>query len=76
MTKLQTRLTYIERCGYCKNDETYVMRDTNVNSSIDDDEAFRQALLYVGTNQSKWCEACKLITRHRRIAYDLPEEES
>lgn len=74
MSKLPTRLTYIKRCGFCKHDETYIMRDTNVNTNITDEDAIKMAQTYLGEVDTETCENCRYFTEHKRVAYVFREE--
>jgi hypothetical protein len=71
MSKLKIKQTYIVRCGYCGDDETLLMRDANVNSSINDEDVKRIAVQYIGNKESGWCEICHKLTEKTRVAYNL-----
>lgn len=74
MSKLKIRLTYTRKCGHCGAAETFTMRDTNVNTTITDEDAKRIAMQHVGNTEPDYCEKCERITLHTRTCYHLPEE--
>lgn len=75
-TQLETRLTYTKKCGHCGGAETFILRESNVNTSITDDDARRIAMQNVGSTEAGYCEHCKRITLHTTTCYHLPEKEA
>lgn len=73
MIKLKQELEYIKRCKFCGSDTKYLLRASNVNTSITDKDAIRIALQGVGSLEAERCENCNYITQHETVAYSLPE---
>lgn len=74
MGKLDINQTYIKRCGFCNNDETFILRAANVNPMTDKDVRYI-ATQYVGNTEGDWCENCHKYTMHTRVAYNLEGNE-
>ena len=70
MSKLDTKQTYIKRCGFCNHDATFILRADNVNPMSDKDVRYI-ALHYIGNTEGDWCENCHKYTLHTRVAYNL-----
>lgn len=76
MSKLPTDLSYIKRCGYCGNEQRYIMRASNVNTGITDDNAITQAQQRIGCDNVETCESCGMYTQHVIVAFDFRKAQS
>lgn len=68
------QVSYSKKCYVCGYLEKYIMRDTNVNPSITDEDCYRIARDYIKDGDSlEWCENCKLSTRQSVVSFNLPD---
>lgn len=69
MTKLKTDAYYLKECGACKFREKFILRASNVNKDLTDDDIFIIAQNHVGDKEGGYCDKCKLYTEQTYIGY-------
>lgn len=73
--KLRIKQIYITRCENCLERNEWLLRDTNVNVGMTDDDVYR--LSYnVGNTDRHWCDHCNASTLQTEVAYPLTPTQS
>lgn len=63
------KATYTRKCVLCGELSDYILRDTNVNSSILDTE-IPFIINHKNDKEFLYCEKCKQITKQELVAYN------
>jgi hypothetical protein len=72
MSKLKTKQTYFVKCLYGDHLIEYILRATNVNTNITDNDVNRISY-NLGGIEANWCEVCNKKTAQQKVAYSLEQ---
>ena len=71
MSKLAVSQNKISRCEHCGETMVWILRRSNVNTSLSDDNIRSSAVRGLGAHIQEWCENCGMFTLQTVVAYDL-----
>lgn len=61
----------ISKCEHCGGDMVWLLRRSNVNNTLTDDDIRSIAQRGLGDKMQEWCESCNMFTLQTVVAYDL-----
>lgn len=69
--KLAVDQNRISKCEHCGEDMVWLLRRSNVNNTITDDDIRGIASRGLGDKMHEWCENCNMFTLQTVVAFDL-----
>jgi len=74
---MDKRISYLLKCEKCGNLEEFIARDTNINSSLTDQDIFDMVARNLDTPRTiSYCFECRMSTLQTRVAWiGITDEE-
>lgn len=69
--KLATDQNKLSKCEHCGKMMIWLLRRSNVNSTMTDDNIRTKARNGLGEKMQQWCEHCNMFTLQTVVAFDL-----
>lgn len=74
--KLAIDQNKISRCQHCDEDMVWLLRRSNVNNTLTDEDIIQIATRGLGDEMKEWCENCDMYTLQIVVAFDLAKSKS